>query len=81
MLFSINPFLCFGILKRIIKKRFSGVKIKLIYVFDKKKCSKLVLNFLNPDNIKFKNKSKKEDVKNYFHMFDSYGEVYLKQHF
>ena len=81
ILFSINPFLCFLIVKRITKKRFPGVKIKLVYIFDRKKYGKLLLNFLNPNNIQFKNKIKKKDIKNYFSMFDSYGEAYLKQSF
>jgi len=80
-IFSTNPFLCFAILKRIIKKRFSGVKIKLVYFFDSKKYRKTLSCFLNPDSIKFKDKIKKKDIKNYFYMFDSYGEIYLKQCF
>jgi len=79
LLCSTNPYLSFIIFKRIIKKRFPGVRIKLIYVFDKKKYNKLLACFLNPDNLKFKNKIEKKDVKNYFYMFDSYGEAYLKQ--
>jgi len=79
LLFSTNPFLCFIVLKRLIKKRFPGVKIKLGYFFDKKKYNKLLFKFLNPDNVKFKKEIKKKDIQKYFCMFDSYGEVFLNK--
>jgi ribosomal protein S10 len=81
LLFSTNPFLCFIIFKRLIKKRFPGVKIKLAYIFDKKKYNKTLFSFLNPDNVKLKKKIKKKDIKSYFCMFDSYGEIFLKNTF
>lgn len=80
VLYSLSTsFLCFMILKRVLKKGFPGLKIKLTYNFDKKKQNKILLAFLNPDCVILQNKSTKKKVKTYFLMFDSYGEIYLKK--
>lgn len=71
---SANPLLSLNIFKRIIKKRFPGIKLKLICIFDKKKQNKIRLSFLNPDKVVFK----KKFSPTYLKMFDFYGEAYLK---
>lgn len=78
VLFSLNPVLCLGVLKSITKKRFPGIKIKLICVFDKKKQIKVSLSLLNPDSLKLKKNCKEKLFANYLKMFDLYGEVCLQ---
>lgn len=82
LMFSVKPFLCLFIIKRMIKLNFPGIKIKLILTFNKKKHNKILLSILNPDNVVFnfiKNNNKKKKIKynNYLKMFDYYGETYL----
>lgn len=78
VLYSTDLFFCFVILKRILKKGFPGLKIKLLFSFDKKKQNKTLSAFLNPDNVLLHNKIIKNKVKSYFFMFDSFGEIYLQ---
>ena len=78
VLYSTDLFFCFVIFKRILKKGFPGLKIKLLHSFDKKKQNKILSSFLNPDNILLKNKITKNKVKSYFFMFDSFGEICLQ---
>src|SRR5687768_8272740 len=69
VLYSTDLFFCFVIFKRILKKGFPGLKIKLLHSFDKRKQNKIVSSFLNPDNILLRNKITKKKVKSYFFMF------------
>lgn len=75
VLYSTDLFFCFVIIKRIFKKGFPGLKIKLLLSFDKKTQSKVLPTFLNPNNVLLSDKKK---IKLYFLMFDSFGEVCLQ---
>ena len=66
------------LLKKTLQKGFSGLKIKLTYNFDKTKQNKKLLSFLNPDNILLKNSKTFLQIKTYFFLFDSYGEMCVK---
>lgn len=79
VLYSTNLFFCFTIFKCILKKGFPGLKIKLLYSFDKKKQNRFLLTFLNPNNISSFNKTtRRKKIKSYFFMFDSFGEISLQ---
>jgi len=71
-------FLSFIILKQVLKKAFPGLKIKILCNFDKKKQIKKLLNFLDPNNVVFRNKTTKKKNQILFFMFDSFGEISLQ---
>ena len=75
VLYSTDLFFCYVVIKRIFKKGFPGLKIKLLHSFDKKNQNKVLTTFLNPDNVLL---SEKKKIKSYFLMFDSFGEVCLQ---
>ena len=89
---SYKPFLFIMILKNMIHAHFSGLNLVVESFIDSDKNKQQLLKTLNPDNIihkislaTHKYRSKKKCMQNYqqryIQLFDSYGEIHLKNYF
>ena len=102
LVFSMKPQIFFLLLKRLKNLSFSGIKLEVKGVFEKKVTNKYILKLVNPDNIVLQKqyltqKSFRKERRNnkgfkavatsldlskkYIQLFDSYGEIYLKNNF
>lgn len=95
LVFSFKPLTFFLLLKKLKNLSFSGIKIEIRGLLEKKKTGKPVLKLITPDNIVlrevcFKNNNLKKNKtldfdyslsKKYIQLFDSYGEIYLQNTF
>jgi len=95
LVFSSKPSIFFLFLKKLKNFSFSGIKIEVQGLFEKKRIAKHVLKLINPDNIVlqnicFKQNNLKKDKistsdlslsKKYIQLFDSYGEICLQNIF
>ena len=84
---SFKPLTFFLFLKRVSNLSFPGIKLEVKSLLNSEKKSQSVLKVVNPDNIMLNNISLKLDnntvvaQKKYIQLFDSYGELYLKDLF
>jgi ribosomal protein S10 len=95
LVFSFKPLIFFLLLKRLKNFSFSGIKLEVQGLFEKKRTDKHALKLINPDNIVLQNICFKQNdfkknkissfnmslSKKYIQLFDSYGEVCLKNVF
>lgn len=81
---SFKPLTFFLVLKRVKSLSFPGVKLEVKGLLNTQKKYQSVLNVVNPDNIRLRTSSVALDSqlmlsqKKYIKLFDSYGELYLK---
>ena len=84
---SFKPLTFFLFLKRVSSLSFPGIKLEVKSLLNPEKKSQSVLKVVNPDNITLNNVLLKLDnntvvaQKKYIKLFDSYGELYLKDLF
>jgi ribosomal protein S10 len=87
---SFKPLTFFLVLKKIKNLSFPGIKLEVKGLFDKNKNDKSFLEVIDPDNVILKTKGnlkvKKQQYpksfqKKYIQLFDSYGEICLKNVF
>ena len=102
LVFSFKPSIFLLLLKKLKNFSFSGIKLEVKGILEKRKTPKYVLKFISPDNIVLQNRCSNQKnfrrnkttlvnselvldslnlSKKYIQLFDSYGEVYLKNIF
>ena len=84
---SLKPFSFFSLLRKVKNLSFPGIKLEIQGLFNNKGYSKNLLKSMNPDIVSLSIEENryllKEKIvkKKYIQLFDSYGEVFLKNSF
>lgn len=77
LVFSAKPSLFCFVIKKLNSSTFSGIKLELNSVIEKRKKDKKLLSILNPDNLCLR-RNQNFSLIHYTNLFDSFGEAKIK---